>query len=73
MTPAALLALADRVEAASIDRHKLKFGLWPTGGQCLTTSRQIAALLCDLWNARADIAAALRARAAIAERQEAGE
>jgi hypothetical protein len=65
MDSANLIALAERVERAELGPHKLKFGAWPSGGQVVTTSPAIVALLCAFWNCRHEVAASLRARAAL--------
>lgn len=60
---AAVLALAERVEAAS-GPDRLKFALHPPDrGYVVSGRRDTIELLCALWNHRGEIAAALRARA----------
>ena len=71
MTRDELLALAERCAKADW-RPRLKFSLLSGQGWVTAGNEPTIRLLCDLWNTRHEIAAALRAQAAMMEEERDG-
>lgn len=67
MTPAALLEMAERLDTAQ-SGGKLRFSFCKGEGWVTCANELTISLLCDMWNARHEIAAALRARASAGEK-----
>lgn len=69
-TPDTLEALGDRLDCATHHGGVLRFGIHPTGDSYVIASSEAnVRLLCDVYNARHEVAACLRAHAAIAREE----
>lgn len=64
MTAPSLLSLGERLEQAK-SAPKLRFSLYAGDGWVTAANEPTIRILCDLWNNRVEVAAALKARASM--------